>query len=236
MVDLWLARHASVLFEFNVQRRITRINESDPETAAPLVFVALGFTSNLALFRDDVPEQIALEITAELGTLPAWNGTRTDPAAFDPIRSIVENWRQDIEESHGPAFRFEVITDASVETVLIDASNDHLLAANFPYTRSVLAERSPVVGVVRNGAVVSACYSARSNDEAAEAGVDTIAEYRGQGFAVSVVEDWARATVAAGLVPLYSTSWQNQSSLSVAKKLDLEVYADTWSISVKDSD
>lgn len=236
MVDPWLARHASVLFEFNEQRRITRINESDPETDAPVVFVALGSTSSLALFRDDVPEQIALEITYALDTLPAWNGAQTDPTAFDSIRRIVENWRQDIEESHGPAFRFKGKTDASVETTLIDATNDHLLAANFPYTRSVLAERSPVVGVVRNGAVVSACYSARSNDEAAEAGVDTIAEYRGQGFAAAVVTAWANATVAAGLVPLYSTSWQNQSSLSVAKKLDLEVYADTWSISVKDSD
>jgi RimJ/RimL family protein N-acetyltransferase len=161
--------------------------------------------------------------------LAPWSGRQIDDQTLDPLRRAVRVWRGDAVESHGPALRFGEVRAASVpdHTVVIDEANAQLLDANFPYTRTVLSERAPVVGIVRDGAVVSACYSSRRRRDAAEAGVDTIEPYRGQGFAVGVVAAWAVAARRGGLMPLYSTSWDNYASLKIAAKLGLEAYAET---------
>ena len=114
---------------------------------------------------------------------------------------------------------------------LITPENAELLTESFPYTKSILDERSPVVAVVRNGQAVSACYSARKTQDATEAGVATLEGYRGRGFAVASVAAWARAVFDSGRTPLYSTSWDNHASSAVAAKLGLETYAATWAIS-----
>ena len=54
-------------------------------------------------------------------------------------------------------------------------------------------------------------------------------KYRGHGLAQRVTA--ALAIRASGRVPLYSTSWTNHASLAVARKMGLEMYASTWSIS-----
>ncbi|USG65725.1 GNAT family N-acetyltransferase [Brevibacillus ruminantium] len=40
---------------------------------------------------------------------------------------------------------------------------------------------------------VSVCFSARSSDKAAEAGVETLEDYRGKGYAIRVASSWAKA-------------------------------------------
>jgi predicted GNAT family acetyltransferase len=112
----------------------------------------------------------------------------------------------------------------------IDEESAHLLERHFPYTRSILADRRPVIGVVVNGAVVSACYSARRGAGACEAGVATEDAHRGRGHAAVVVAAWRDAVEGDGRVPLYSTSWENAASLSIAQKLELVPYAETLSI------
>ena len=113
----------------------------------------------------------------------------------------------------------------------IDERSANLLNRYFPYTRSVLADRMPVVGVVVEGSVVSACFSARRGPIACEAGVATEEAYRGRGFGAAVVAAWRHAVEADGRVPLYSTSWDNAASLGIARKLGLIPYAETLSLS-----
>lgn len=232
MSNALLDQHARVLFEFDGHGRITRINESDPETEAPLVFVARGKDENLVLFRQDVPAEVVAEVNQVVDGFEPWDGGQCDPQIFEPVRRILSGLKSELEESHGPAFRFSEVGAfrGGVETLAITEANSDLLVQNFPYTKSVLAERSPVVGVERDGALVAACYSARHSATAAEAGVATVESHRGQGLAVAVVSAWAAATQAAGMTPLYSTSWQNEASLAVARKLGLEAYADTFSL------
>jgi RimJ/RimL family protein N-acetyltransferase len=227
----WLEQHARVLFETDGRGRITRVNAPDPETEPPRVFLARGRASTLIVFRADVPDDIASELALVASSLATWDGQPTDTRTLDPLREAGRAWLEEAVESHGPAFRFEEIRSADVvdEVVFIDEANAHLLDVNFAYTRSVLDWRSPVAGIVRNGAVVSACYSARRRATACEAGVDTVEPYRGRGLAVAVVSAWARAVQAAGMTPLYSTSWDNKASLRVAAKLGLKAYADTLS-------
>jgi predicted GNAT family acetyltransferase len=61
----------------------------------------------------------------------------------------------------------------------------------------------------------------RRTARAHEAGVETHPAFRGRGFAVRAVAAWARAVRATGVLPLYSTSWENHGSRGVARRLGL---------------
>jgi predicted GNAT family acetyltransferase len=92
------------------------------------------------------------------------------------------------------------------------------------------AETPPYFGVVRDGQVVSVCYSARSGPEAAEAGVETAAAYRGQGLAAIATAAWGAAVRHSGRLALYSTAWENKASQGVARKLGLLLYGEDFHI------
>jgi RimJ/RimL family protein N-acetyltransferase len=77
---------------------------------------------------------------------------------------------------------------------------------------------------------VAICFCARLNPQAAEAGVETVAAARGQGYASAAVAGWAAAMRQRGVIPLYSTSWANVASQGVARKLGMVCYGDDWSI------
>jgi hypothetical protein len=94
-----------------------------------------------------------------------------------------------------------------------------------------LAERAPIVAVMEDGDAVSVCFCARRSVRAAEAGLETAAAFRGRGLGPRVTAAWAFEIRASGLLPLYSTSWSNSSSLAVARKLGLEPCASHWSVS-----
>ena len=80
------------------------------------------------------------------------------------------------------------------------------------------------------GTRVSVCFCARRSDAAAEAGLETAAKFRGRGLGPQVAATWALAVRASGRIPLYSASWANAASLSVARKLGLVAYASGWSL------
>ena len=68
---------------------------------------------------------------------------------------------------------------------------------------------------------MSLCTSVRTTDQADEAGVETHPDFQGRGHAAEATATWADAVRKLGRTPLYSTSWANAASLSVAAKLGL---------------
>ena len=98
------------------------------------------------------------------------------------------------------------------------------------WTADEIPDRSPIVGIIVDGEVVSVCFCARRSDIAAEAGVETAPEFRGKGLAAQVTTAWARLIQQSGRLPLYSTSWDNRSSLAVARRLQLSMCASDWSL------
>lgn len=130
----------------------------------------------------------------------------------------------------GPAFKFPDEITPPQGTVFIDDIG--LLNHHFTgWTEDEIPERTPIVAIVENGHAVSVCCCSRLSDVAAEAGLETAEAYRGRGLGPRVTAAWALAVRATGRIPLYSTSWSNDASLAVARKLGLEVYASAWSIS-----
>jgi hypothetical protein len=93
-----------------------------------------------------------------------------------------------------------------------------------------LALRRPCFGVMDNGVVVSICCCARTTAEAAEAGVETAAAFRGKGLAAEAVAAWAEAVIASGRVAFYSTSRENLASQAVARKLGAFEFGEDWSL------
>ncbi len=226
-----LRQHADVLFDMDAHGRLVRVNEPGDERP-PRLFLARGRRTQKVWFRADVRAATAEACRRIARGLPRWDGQPSRGAVYDLLRAFLAVDAPIAEERRGPAYRFgeHVELDADAEVVVIDEDSADLLEPYFPYTRSVLAARNPVVGAMVDGRIVSACFSARRRPTAAEAGVATEGPYRGRGLAPLVVSVWRALVERAGVQPLYSTSWDNVASRAVAAKLRLVEYAETLSI------
>ena len=79
-----------------------------------------------------------------------------------------------------------------------------------------------VYAVKQDDRIVSACVSARENEQCGEAWVYTDPEYRNQALAQRVVKAWGRILLAQGKVPFYSHQIENRASANLARKLGLQ--------------
>lgn len=129
----------------------------------------------------------------------------------------------------GPAFAFptDLAEDDGVTVVHDVAQLDEAFDG---WTSEELVGRSPVLGVVQEGRVVSICFCARRSEVAAEAGLETAPGHRGRGFGPRVTAAWARAIRDSGRTPIYSTWWKNDASMAVARKLGLQTFAVDWGL------
>ncbi len=108
-----------------------------------------------------------------------------------------------------------------------------MLRAGFPWMLPHLMadiDIGPVTAAVVNGNAVSISYCARLSPLGAEAGVETLDAMRGRGYATAAVAVWATAVRRRGLLPLYSTSWENVASQRVAAKVGAVSYGEDWEI------
>ncbi len=128
----------------------------------------------------------------------------------------------------GPAFAFPREMTMPEGVSLIE--DPESLVGELADLAPELDGRWPIYGVLDGGRALSVCFCARVSGKAAEAGVNTVEAYRGRGLAPRVVAAWGSAIRASGRVPLYSTSWKNTASRSVAEKLGLRAYASDWSL------
>ena len=78
-----------------------------------------------------------------------------------------------------------------------------------------------IYALLREGVIVSACVSARENNECAESWVFTSPENRRKGFAQKVVLAWAKEKIGSGIIPFYSHEDDNIPSMELANKLGL---------------
>ena len=215
--------HLRTLFLLDGAGHIRGTREPDPEPG-PLFALIRGRTSCAWAVRADVPQEIAEELDRLAREEPTVADFRDAPVHAERYRALAGG-----EVYSGPAFAFPETVEEPDATVLLDEVR--LLARHFSgWTAAEIPGRSPVVAVVEDGHAVSVCFCARRSDTAAEAGLETAAEYRGRWLGPQVAAAWALAVRASGRIPLYSTSWSNAASLSVARKLGLVAYASGWSL------
>jgi predicted GNAT family acetyltransferase len=218
-----LTLQADVLFVHDGNNRLLRINESDAENPAPRFFLARSTGGNLWRVSHDLPADIAAELERLAASEPVVNDLQQPPAHLSTYTELLEQNAPVSDVESGPAY-YLAEDHPPNGVVTITAENAHLLETNFPYTRSTLDERSPVVVTVADGTAIAAAYTARNTAKAAEVGVFTEEAYRGRGYAVEIVRGWAQAVRTTGRLPFYSTSWENTASQAVARKLGAVQY------------
>ncbi|MFN8622116.1 MAG: GNAT family N-acetyltransferase [Chloroflexota bacterium] len=202
-----LERHARLLFDLDAAGRIVAVNEPEADPP-PRAWVARGDGGErLILGRADVGTDLLDQLA--------------DPAAAVALGA-----------EGGPAFRFpeRVVAPAVEGLIVVDRSTASLLAAHYPFTQRYLEVRSPVVGVVRDGAIVALCMSCRTGPDAGEVGLHTQEAWRGRGFGRALVARWWAEMRRLGREPFYSTTWSNEASLAVARALGLLPFAEELSV------
>lgn len=213
---------AEVLYTHDHAGRITTINEFMNQ-AAPRFFWGQTNAGRVLRFRDDVPDTLVYDI------LQLMDGEDSTVR----LAKVINTLEKDKEISGfwiGPAYVFNKIVTDYTDATLVTEDNKYCLEPAFSTLLSELKFREPCFMVTENNMTVSVCFSARKTDKAAEAGVETLKGYRGKGHAMRVTSSWAQAISQSQRIPLYSTSWDNYSSLSIANRLHLHLYGTDISI------
>lgn len=213
------------LYRFDARGRLRSTLEPDSPPAPAFVLIR-NFRCAVWAVHQDVSPPVAEALAAwaaDEGPLVHPEDAPVHAAQYqDTLGGAVEA---------GPAFRFPANLRRPADVVPL--RDRTFLGRHFgggEWDDLLAKERQPVMGIVRDGAAVSVCFSARWGGEAAEAGVETAEAARGQGLAPRVTAAWAAAVREAGRAPLYSTAWSNAGSRRVAAKLGLILYAADWSI------
>ena len=212
--------HIEALFVHDAEQCMVRVNEPNG-ALAPRFF--LGRTSDgiITRVRYDIGQSVREEL--EAASKEDALGTEEPDSPIDPTRyeEILARSAPVENVSTGPAFCFPRELPPSVGIMLITDRNAHVLEALLAPWFPDVAASYPLFALTVDGNAVSVCGSVRRTLEADEAGVETVPAYRGHGYAALVVAAWARAVRDLEREPLYSTSWQNETSRAVARKLGL---------------
>lgn len=227
MSDLhYLELQIAALFTHDSAGRIVAINEPGGGPA-PRFFLGRTRAGNLWRVRHDLPEPIARRLDALASCEPVHGDLHTEPHNMAVFREALHVDRGDQPVGSGPAYYFPDALLLPARVTRITRANLHLLRG-MGWDLETFAKEfegwEPVVALVEDQVAVSLCFSARLTEHAAEAGVETRETHRGRGYASAVVTAWACAIRATGRIPLYSTSWDNDASRAVARKLGLVQY------------
>jgi hypothetical protein len=225
LLDLQIA----ALFAHDARGRILHTNEPPPHGRAPRFFLGRTTHGNRWRFRDDLLLATVRELDALARAEPIASDLRQPLRNLEQLKAVLALHATTTGGDGGPAYRFPARLPLPSGVTMIDHTNIRLLREwepDLPRFERHLDVMLPCAVVVENDVAVSVCFCSRLTPRAAEAGLETLPRARGCGYAVAVVAAWARAVRATGRTPLYSTSWDNLASQSVAQRLGLILYAE----------
>ncbi|PYI53902.1 GNAT family N-acetyltransferase [Paenibacillus flagellatus] len=221
--------HVEALFTHDRNGRLRHVNEPWPG-AVPAPRLFLGRTADgpaVYRFRHDVPETLVGQLAELCADEPIVTDFETKPKHLDAYGSLLQGERV----NSGPCFLVPDHTAPTAETIALTRDNAaEWLHGRFEWLIEELDYAQPCMALVRDGRAVSVCRSVRITSRAHEAGLETLDDDRGKGYAAAVVAGWAKAVREAGRLPLYSTSWDNRASRRVAEKSGLVPYGVAFTI------
>jgi len=225
--------HVRALFTCDPESRLLFINEPGITIApAPRLFLGRTRTANIWRFRADLPESLSQELDLLCADEPPVSTDFKEmPRHAERYKRLLEKHAPIKSVSNGPAYYFSADIGPSRQPVDVTEKDAMSLRLGFEELIEELADWQPFVALIVDVHAVSVCRSVRITPEAHEAGVDTLPDFRGRGYAVDVAAAWASRVRARGAIPLYSTSWENDASQAVARKLHLACYGADFSVS-----
>jgi len=233
LTDLELMHiHVRALFTHNAESRLLFVNEPDSAVVpAPRLFLGRTRVGNVWRFSADLPENLIEELDSLCADEPPVNTEFNEPPRYvERYVRLLEKHTPVESVSTGPAYHFPENIAPSIHPVAITENNKERLQGGFEELIAELPAWQPFVAFIEGNRAVSVCRSVRITPEAHEAGVETLLDFRGKGCAKDVVAKWARRVRSVGATPLYSTSWENNASQSVARKLRLECYGTDFQV------
>jgi RimJ/RimL family protein N-acetyltransferase len=219
---------AGILFQYDANGRILGSNEPNG-TFGPRLFLGRTKDGHVARFGATVPKAVVRQLEEIVKREPSGGDLSADPVEMQAIREALSQHAPVSREAGGPAYRFPESFAVPDNVVQLTAENRDLVKETFRWLFDELDDWAPGFAVVADGVAVSVCYSSRIGSQAAEAGVDTLPDYRGRGYAPAVTAGWATAVRGSGRIPLYSTAWDNLASQAVARRLGMIVYGSDMS-------
>lgn len=179
---------------------------------------------NVWWFRHDVDAALAKDLQALCAARPTSREVDADvarPESFIALLSRVEPVRKTWA---GPAFRFPSDLPGDELAARVTSDNATVLSPYLDAWRDDVVASAPMIVILDGGKDVSICASVRATPQAHEAGVETHPDFRRRGHAARAVSAWAKAVREMDRIPLYSTSWENETSRALADKLGLIQY------------
>jgi GNAT superfamily N-acetyltransferase len=210
--------------------------------AGPELVLACARDGVRARIGKHVSQHLARALAAEIeGTLRALEA-ETPPPQLERFRLLLEDGlgaAVRLAPGSGPSYLVgpDVRYPATAELVRSnDAELSALRAANpgnfgADEWQNLLDGRLGPWVMARHGErVISICHTPVSNSVAAEAGVWTHPDYRGQGYAPATTAEWAALMRPTGRLLFYSTSRTNRTSQPVAAHLALRPLGHLWQL------
>lgn len=218
--------HLETLFILDGRGRIVSTREPKPSPGPEFALIRRADSCAWAL-GGEIREEQAKEITRLALDEQPTSDFRLPPKHLEEYGKLIGD-----EFYFGPAFEFPKHIP-SFEGAALIRDIEHLRGSFNGWTADELPDRSPIMAIVEDGMPISICFCARVSELVAEAGVETAPEFRGRGAAGLATAAWATAIQESGRTPIYSTSWSNDPSLAVARKLGLVACASYWNLLAK---
>jgi hypothetical protein len=219
-----MAAHVRALFTHDARSRLLTVNEPGGGAPAPRLFFGRTRECNLWRFRADLPQALVEELESLCRDEPVSEDFRSPPRHIVAYVRLLEAHAPVRETEAGPAYHFAECPEPARPPVALTERDAAMLRGGFEEFVSELPEWQPFLALTDGGRAVSVCRSVRITPDAHEAGVETLPDFRGRGYAEDVAAGWALRVRSLGAAPLYSTSWENTASQSVAAKLRLVQY------------
>jgi RimJ/RimL family protein N-acetyltransferase len=208
-----MEHHVNVLFRHDTDNRMTVVNEP-PYADAPRIFIGATRVGSIVRFQNSLNESIVERLEQIIGT--------TTGAYLGEVIKVLSLDRQVNNLWIGPAYVFPDARNRTyTKAIKVTHKNKEILKPHFPYIFDYFEYKQPCFVIVEDNRPVSICCSARQTSKADEASVFTHEAHRGRGYGLDVANAWATEVMKLGRIALYSTSWDNFASQSVARKLQL---------------
>jgi GNAT superfamily N-acetyltransferase len=223
-VERWLQQHLDALYLRDRRERLYKVNQWD-SGPVPRLHLVRSSAGNIWRYRDDLPDDLILRLNAICLEEPA--AMTQTPQHADRLIALLAQHTPVQSVRQGPIYAFPDAVknphSADARIVSITGDNASLLRPAMPDWLPDVPHRAPFLAVVCDERAVAVCASVRITPRCHQAGVESAPAYRKRGYAAAVVSAWARAVRELGAQPIYSTSWDNQASQAVARRLGLEL-------------
>jgi hypothetical protein len=214
---------ADTNFTYDTRGRMVGINSPEGRRA-PRVFLGCTMAGYVVRFGEALSDTVVSRLQAIIERQPAIEELPVAASLRGEVKGLLEADGSIVQEGSGPNYRFSESIALPAHVVQVVATNIEIVRETYPWLHEELDEWWPCFAVVRDGAAVSVCFSSRIGRSAAEAGVETLPEYRGRGYAAAVTAAWGASVRADGRIPLYSTGWENLASQGVARRVGLVMF------------